>query len=127
MWQSPRPAGLHAGNRLIGAYIEGINHAAHFLDALRKAALKKPVIMWKVGLTLEGARAAASHTGAMASAPKIWHGVLQQAGALPVVGFEALVDALMGFSMLPANPGNRMAIITYALALKYKNWLKKHI
>jgi acyl-CoA synthetase (NDP forming) len=48
----------------------------------------------------------------MASAPKIWHGVLQQAGALPVVGFEALVDALMGFSMLPANPGNRMAIIS---------------
>ena len=97
---------------LIGAYIEGIKHAPYFLDALRNAALKKPVILWKVGLTPDGARASAAHTGAMASAPKIWHGVLQQAGAIPVVGFEALVDALMGFSMLPANPGNRMAIIS---------------
>ena len=97
---------------LIGAYIEGINHAPYFLDALRNAALKKPVIIWKVALTSEGARAAASHTGAMASAPRIWHGVLQQTGAIPVVGFEPLVDALMGFSMLPANPGNRMAIIS---------------
>jgi acetyl-CoA synthetase (ADP-forming)/acetyltransferase len=97
---------------LIGAYIEGIKKAPYFLDALRQAALKKPVIMWKVGLTSEGARASASHTGAMASAPNVWQGVLQQTGAIPVVGFEALVDALMGFSMLPANPGNRMAIIS---------------
>jgi acyl-CoA synthetase (NDP forming) len=97
---------------LIGAYIEGIKKAPYFLDALRDAALKKPVIMWKVGLTDEGARASASHTGAMASAPNIWQGVLQQTGAIPVVGFEALVDALMGFSMLPSNPGNRMAIIS---------------
>ncbi len=97
---------------LIGAYIEGIKKAPYFLAALRQAALKKPVIMWKVGLTAEGARASASHTGAMASTPNIWHGVLQQTGAIPVVGFEALVDALMGFSMLPANPGNRMAIIS---------------
>ncbi len=97
---------------LIGAYIEGVKNAPYFLDALRHAALKKPVIMWKVGLTAEGARASASHTGAMASAPNIWQGVLQQTGAIPVVGFEALVDALMGFSMLPSNPGNRMAIIS---------------
>ncbi len=97
---------------LIGAYIEGIKKAPYFLDALRQAALKKPVIMWKVGLTSEGARASASHTGAIASAPNVWQGVLQQTGAIPVVGFEALVDALMGFSMLPANPGNRMAIIS---------------
>jgi acyl-CoA synthetase (NDP forming) len=97
---------------LIGAYIEGVKNAPYFLDALRHAALKKPVIMWKVGLTAEGARASASHTGALASAPNIWQGVLQQTGAIPVVGFEALVDALMGFSMLPSNPGNRMAIIS---------------
>jgi acyl-CoA synthetase (NDP forming) len=97
---------------VIGAYIEGIKKAPYFLDALRQAALKKPVIMWKVGLTSEGARASASHTGAVASAPNIWQGVLQQTGAIPVLGFEALVDALMGFSMLPANSGNRMAIIS---------------
>jgi acetate---CoA ligase (ADP-forming) subunit alpha len=98
--------------RLIGAYIEGINEAPYFLDVLRSTSRRKPVIMWKVGLTSEGARASASHTGALASAPHIWQGVLQQTGAVPVVGFEALVDALMGFSMLPEKPGNQMAIIS---------------
>jgi len=97
---------------LIGAYIEGIRNGPYFLEALRQASLKKPVILWKVGLTPEGTRAASSHTGALANAPHIWHGVVRQTGAIPVVGFEALVDALMGFSMLPACPGNRMAIIS---------------
>jgi acetyltransferase len=97
---------------LIGAYIEGIHNGPHFVTALRQASLKKPVILWKVGLTPEGTRAASSHTGALASAPDIWQGVIRQTGAIPVVGFEALVDALMGFSMLPAQPGNRMAIVS---------------
>jgi acyl-CoA synthetase (NDP forming) len=97
---------------LIGAYIEGIKNGPYFLDALRQASLNKPVIMWKVGLTPEGARASASHTGAMAGPRDIWQGVLKQSGVIPVVGFEALADALMGFSMFPSNPGNRMAIIS---------------
>lgn len=97
---------------LIGAYIEGVKKAPYFLDALRQTALKKPVIMWKVGLTTEGAKAAASHTGAMASAPNVWQGILGQTGAIPVVGFEALVDALMGFSMFPSKTGDRVAIIS---------------
>jgi acyl-CoA synthetase (NDP forming) len=98
--------------RLIGAYIEGIQNGPYFLEALRQASLQKPVIVWKVGLTPEGSRAASSHTGALANAPDIWRGVVRQTGVIPVVGFEALVDSLMGFSMLPAKPGNRMAIVS---------------
>ena len=97
---------------LIGAYIEGIKNGPDFLAALKVASCNKPVIMWKVGLTPEGARASASHTGAMAGSLDIWQGVLQQSGAIPVVGFEALTDALMGFSMFPADPGNRMVVIS---------------
>jgi len=97
---------------LIGAYIEGIKNGPSFLDALRQASLNKPVIMWKVGLTPEGARASASHTGAMAGSRDIWQGILQQSGALPVVGFEALADALMGFSMFPDDAGDRVAVIS---------------
>ena len=97
---------------LIGAYIEGIKGGSRFLDALRQASLNKPVIMWKVGLTPEGAGAAASHTGAMAGSRDIWQGILQQSGAIPVVGFEALTDALMGFSMFPPNVGDRLAVIS---------------
>ncbi|UCD79489.1 MAG: CoA-binding protein [Desulfobacterales bacterium] len=97
---------------VIGAYIEGIKNGPHFLQALGQASLKKPVIIWKVGLTSAGARAASSHTGALASAPGIWQGVLQQSGAIPVVGFEAIVDALMGFAMFPKRLGNRIAILS---------------
>jgi acyl-CoA synthetase (NDP forming) len=101
-----------ADTGLIGAYIEGIHNGPYFLAALRRAALQKPVILWKVGLTAEGTRAAASHTGALAGTPDIWQGIVQQTGAIPVAGFEVLVDALMGFSLLPENPGNRMAIVS---------------
>jgi acetyltransferase len=70
------------------------------------------VIIWKVGLTPEGSRASASHTGALAGSRKIWQAVVRQAGVIPIVGFEAWLDALMGFSLLPSNIGPRVAIIS---------------
>jgi len=97
---------------VIGAYIEGIKNGPDFLQALKHANSKKPVIIWKVGLTTAGARAAASHTGALAGAPGIWEGVLQQTGAIAVAGFEKMVDTLMGFAMFPQTLGNRMAIVS---------------
>ena len=97
---------------VIGAYLEGITDGPAFLEALSKAALQKPVILWKLGLTPEGGRAAASHTGALAGSRRVWEGVVQQGGAVPVVGFESWVDALMGFSLLPPDLGDRMAIVS---------------
>jgi len=97
---------------VIGAYIEGIKNGRYFHQALKQACLKKPVIIWKVGLTAAGARAAASHTGALASIPGIWRAILQQTGAIPVVGFENFTDTLMGLAMFPQNLGKRMAIVS---------------
>ena len=98
--------------RLIGAYLEGIKNGPFFLEALRKASLKKPVILWKVGFTLEGSRAASSHTGALAGSWEVWEGVVRQGGAIPVVGFEAWMDTLMGFSFLTDRLGDRLAVIS---------------
>jgi acyl-CoA synthetase (NDP forming) len=99
--------------RLIGVYMEGVKTGHAFLEALKNASLEKPVILWKVGLTPEGSRAAASHTGALASPRQIWMGAVRQGGAVPVAGFEAWVDAIMGFSFLPDNGlGDRLAIIS---------------
>ena len=107
---------LYLGNdpetSLIGAYIEGIKDGPRFFDALRTASLKKPVILWKVGLTSAGALAAASHTGALAVARDVWESVVKLTGAVPVVGFEAWFDALMGFAMLPEHLGDRIAIVS---------------
>jgi len=97
---------------VIGAYLEGIKDGVSFLHALKNASLKKPVITWKLGLNPEGSRAAASHTGALTAPQAIWKGVVEQSGAVPVVGFEAWVDALMGFALLPSHLGDRMAIIS---------------
>ena len=98
---------------LVGCYLEGIKDGPRFLNALRKASLAKPVVLWKVGLTSEGAKAAASHTGALTGSREIlWEGVVRQGGAVPVVGFEEWLDALMGFSLLPSFLGDRIAIIS---------------
>lgn len=98
--------------RVIGAYLEGIKNGPYFLEVLQETSLQKPVIIWKVGLTPEGSRAANSHTGALAGSQRIWRAIVQQTGAIPVYGFEPMVDALMGFSMLPAEIGSRIAIIS---------------
>ena len=104
--------GRDPDTRVIGTYLEGIKDGPFFLKSLRAASLEKPVILWKVGLTQEGGRAAASHTGALAGARDIWEGVVQQGGAVPVVGFEEWVDVLMGFSLLPHGVGDRVGIIS---------------
>jgi len=57
---------------VIGGYIEGIPNGPVFLKSLKSASLKKPVILWKVGMTPEGSRAAASHTGALVGSRRIW-------------------------------------------------------
>jgi acetyltransferase len=97
---------------VIGAYLEGIKDGPAFLTALKRASLRKPVILWKVGLSAEGSRAAASHTGALAGSRTIWETVVRQGGGIPVTGFEPLVDALMGFSLLPSVIGDRVAIVS---------------
>jgi acetyltransferase len=97
---------------VMGGYIEGIKAGPAFFEAIRGAALDKPVIIWKMGLTREGAQAAASHTGALAGSADIWNAVARQTGVVSVYGFEAFIDALMAFSLLPGSVGRRMAIIS---------------
>jgi len=97
---------------VIGAYVEGIKHGPSFLEALKKASEKKPVVVWKVGLTPEGSRAAASHTGAMGGSRQIWNGVVRQGGAIAVEGVDRILDTLMGFSLLPADMGDRVAVVS---------------
>ncbi|MFP4533018.1 MAG: acetate--CoA ligase family protein [Desulfobacterales bacterium] len=97
---------------VIGGYLESIGDGPGFLNALKAASLKKPVILWKVGLNPEGQKAANSHTGAMASRRQIWQAVVRQGGAVPIKGFDWLTDALMSFSLLPDGLGDRVAILS---------------
>lgn len=86
--------------RVIGAYVEGVRDGRRFLDALKRASAKKPVVILKGGRTSAGGRAAASHTAALAGASRVWQAALTQSGALDVDTVEDLIDMLIAFSYM---------------------------
>lgn len=98
--------------KVIGMYLEGIKDGPRFLEVLQEASLRKPVVIWKVGLTPEGSRAALSHTGALTGSAVLWEGLVRQGGAVPVSGYEPWVDTLMACALLPDSGGDRVAVIS---------------
>jgi len=83
--------------KIIAGYIEGVGDGRKFFDALKAASLKKPVILWKVGLTESGSKAVNSHTGSMGGTEAIWTSALKQAGAVMVASQEELLDTIAAF------------------------------
>ncbi|MGB4345063.1 MAG: GNAT family N-acetyltransferase [Burkholderiaceae bacterium] len=75
-------------------YIEDIRQARKFMSAGRAAGRSKPVLVLKAGRAPEGARAAASHTGAMAGSDTVYDTAIRRAGMLRVLTTEALFDAV---------------------------------
>jgi len=100
-----------AETKVIGAYIEGVKDGHRFLQALRHAASRKPVIVLKGGRTTAGGRTAASHTAALAGASEVWEAAVSQAGALSVGTVEALMDLLIGLAYMRAGSGSRLAMV----------------
>ncbi len=97
--------------KIIIAYIEGLKDGRRFSEVVRKAAAAKPVIMMKGGSTEAGARAVASHTGALAGSARIWDGLLRQAGVIPAFTLEELGDILVALLYLPVPHGRRLGVI----------------
>ncbi len=97
--------------KVIALYIEGVRDGRKFLNALRYAAARKPVIILKAGKSKSGARAAASHTGSLAGSYEIYRAAFRQAGAIEVEEMEELFDAAKAFEMY-SKAGMRVAVIT---------------
>ncbi len=98
-------------------YVESIAHARKFMSAARIAARNKPVIVIKGGRHAEGAKAAASHTGALAGADAVYDAVFARAGVLRVYSLEELFDAAETLANYAAATGrrsgeSRLAILT---------------
>ncbi len=74
-------------------YMESIKAARKFLSTARAAARNKPVIVVKAGRASDGARAAASHTGALAGSDAVFDAAARRAGMLRVDTLESLFDA----------------------------------
>lgn len=93
-------------------YVESISEARKFMSAARATARNKPVIVIKAGRVEEGARAAASHTGALAGSDDIFDSAIRRAGMLRVYSIEDLFAAVETLARARTISGNRLAILT---------------
>ncbi len=103
--------GQDAETRLIVAYMEGVKDGGKFFQAASRVSAKKPIILWKTGSTAAGAKAAASHTGALAGSAQVWSAMFKQSGIINVSCFEEIVDCATAFYYLPLPKGRRLAIL----------------
>jgi acetyltransferase len=99
-------------NQAIMLYIESITGARKFMSAARAAARNKPVIVVKAGRVAEGARAAMSHTGAMAGSDDAYDAALRRAGMLRVFTMDELFDAVETLAYSRSLGGERLVILT---------------
>ncbi|HBB15519.1 MAG TPA: CoA-binding protein [Syntrophus sp. (in: bacteria)] len=93
-------------------YLESIKNGRRFFQSAKRVGKKKPVIMLKGGRTQAGDRAAASHTGALASNIRVFEAAARQAGIIVVEQPMDLLDLSAAFSSLPLPRGNRVALMT---------------
>jgi len=102
-----------AGTEVIAVYIEGLKDAHRLLEVGRRAlAQKKPILAWKVGNSVQGARAAASHTANLGGAMALYQAAFRQSGIIQVEDIQDVVDYSRAFRCGKLPKGNRVAIIT---------------
>ena len=94
----------------ITLYIEGFKDGRRFIDAAQKA--HKPIIALKAGTSAHGAAAAASHTGSLAGAAKVYGAAFTQAGVIQASGLDNLFDRTQALSLQPPMHGENLLIVT---------------
>ncbi|HEY8580362.1 MAG TPA: acetate--CoA ligase family protein, partial [Beijerinckiaceae bacterium] len=103
---------IDSGTRAILLYVEAIEDAKSFMSAARAAARVKPVIVIKSGRSNQAARAAATHTGALAGADDVYSAAFRRAGVLRVDTIDELFAAAETLGRIAPFPGDRLAILT---------------
>ena len=106
--------GADPETRSIVLFIESIRNARKFMSAARRFAGTKPIIVIKAGRTLEGMKAAASHTGAIIGEDAIYDAAFKRVGIIRVEGISDLFNCAGILAMQPIPKGPRLLIITNA-------------
>jgi len=96
------------------AYVEGINDGRGLLERFTAVAARKPLVVVKGGVTEGGARAAASHTCALAADDKVFDGVCRQAGVTRAASVEEAFEAAETFATQPLPAGPNVVVLTTA-------------
>lgn len=104
--------GSDPNTRAILLYIESIHQRRNFMSAARSAARNKPVLAIKSGRVAEGAKAAASHTGALAGSDSVYDAAIRRAGMLRVYTIEELFAAVETLARSKPTKGGRLAVLT---------------
>lgn len=100
--------------RVITSYIEGVSDGRAFMDVAREAARKKPMIVLKAGFGASGAKAVASHTGALAGRSEAYTAAFRDCGVLHACTMEQLFDWARALAWQPLPAGDRVAVLTNA-------------
>ncbi len=99
---------------IIAQHCEDLKDGRSFAEVAKRVSRKKPVVMLKAGRTAMGARAASSHTGALAGNDKIYEDVLKQSGVIRARSLRDLLEFARGIPKLPTPKGENVVIITGA-------------
>jgi acetyltransferase len=95
-------------------YLEGVADGRHFIESLRRLTARKPLVLVKGGAAAAGARAAASHTGSLATNDRVFDGVLRQHGALRAQTVEEAFEWAATLATQPLPRGRRVVVFTTA-------------
>jgi 3-hydroxypropionyl-CoA synthetase (ADP-forming) len=100
--------------KVIGLYVEGLGDGRKFVNTAKKVIneRKKPIIVFKNGRTIRGAKQAASHTGSLGGTFTVVKGAFSQSGIISVDSYDELTASLKSFSWQPIPNGNKVAMVT---------------
>jgi acyl-CoA synthetase (NDP forming) len=100
--------------QVIAMHVEDLKDGRSFAEVAKRVSKKKPVVVLKAGRTSMGARAARSHTGALAGDDQIYDAVLRQSGVIRALSLNDMLEFARGLQVLPAPAGENVLIITGA-------------
>ncbi len=100
--------------QVIAMHVEDLKDGRSFSDVASRVSRSKPVVVLKAGRTAMGARAARSHTGALAGNDKVYDDVLRQSGVIRARNLNDMLEYARGLSLLPTPQGENVLIVTGA-------------
>src|SRR5467141_3753452 len=100
--------------QIIAQHCEDLKDGRAFAEVAKRVSKKKPIVVLKAGRTSQGAKAASSHTGALAGNDKIYDDIFRQAGVIRARSLRDLLDFARAIPVLPTPKGNNVVIITGA-------------
>ncbi len=100
--------------KVLVCYLESITNGPGFVSIAEKASRKKPIIVFKAGITASGSRAASSHTGSLAGADTAYRAAFKQCGIIRAQYYEQMFEYAIAFENQPLPKGRRVCVITNA-------------